>query len=58
MTFYKNEKEIVDLLVNEYPTLKDFLIKNGNRFNCKKEMQILEIIDSEENKKKYNEWKN
>ena len=57
MPFYKNEKEIVDLLVNEYPTLKDFLIKNGNRFHCKKEMQILEIIDSEENKKKYNEWK-
>jgi hypothetical protein len=49
-----NEKAIIDFLIKEYPALKRF--KNGDRFNLKKEIKILKIIDTEANKNKYHEW--
>ena len=49
-----DEKVLVDSLFTEYPELKKY--KSADRFNLKKEKQILEIIDTEENKKKYHEW--
>ena len=48
------EKVLVDFLFAEYPALEKY--RSADRFNLKKEKQILEIIDTEENKKKYHEW--
>ena len=48
-----DEKVKVDYLFAEYPALEGFRsAKRPERFNLKKEEQILKIIDSEENKKK------
>ena len=49
-----DEKVLVDFLFAEYPILEKY--RSADRFNLKKEKQILEIIDTEENKKKYHEW--
>ena len=52
-----DEKVIVDYLFAEYPVLEGFRsAERPERFNLKKEEQILKLIDTEENKKKYYEW--
>ena len=50
------EKKIIDFLLEKYPALNEFLLSNGERFNLKKKNKILEIIDTDEDKDKYNEW--
>ena len=49
-----DEKVLVDYLFAEYPALEKY--RSVERFKIKKEEKILEIIDTEENKKKFMKW--